>query len=94
MGQDAGDMLREIGHMLKATHISDVLSVGGERIIPFLEKADWRSVVRALHEIDYNGDLTLDVRRFTGGLPDELFPAALKYSVSVGEYLLSFDQQQ
>lgn len=89
MGQDAGDMLRLMGPRLKATHISDVMGIGSDRVLPFQGKGNWYSVMSALRDVNYTGDLTLDIRRTTAGLPDELIPAALSYSVAVGEYLLS-----
>lgn len=42
-----------------------------------------------LKEIKYQGDFTYEIHRYITQLPDALVVAALKYSVEVGNYLLS-----
>ena len=44
---------------------------------------------KLLKEIEYSGDFTYEIHRYTSQIPDALVPAALKYSVEVGNYLLS-----
>lgn len=89
MDQDAGDMLRLFGRRLKATHISDVINVDSDHMLPFSGKTEWAPIMAALREIGYQGDFTYEIHRYTAGMPDEVVPAALAYSVAVGNYLLS-----
>lgn len=48
----------------------------------------------ALKEIDYRGDLTYEIHRYTASMPDALVPTALACSVEVGQYLLSWQVQK
>ena len=46
-------------------------------------------VMEALKNVDYQGDFTYEIHRYTMRLPIDLVPSALRHSVKVGEYLLS-----
>ena len=89
MQQDVPSQLRLIGNRLKATHVSDVINTDSDHLIPFSGRADWSAFMTALKEIEYQGDLTYEIHRYTASMPDALVPAALAYSVEVGQYLLS-----
>lgn len=88
MKQDQKAALLMIGTRLKATHVSDHCGLGNEHIIPFSGRTDWKNVLPVLKQISYEGDLTYEMHRYACGIPEELIPAALKYSVEVGRYLL------
>lgn len=45
--------------------------------------------MKALKKIGYTGDFTYEIHRYTTQLPDALVIPALKYSIEVGNYLLS-----
>lgn len=45
--------------------------------------------MKLLKEIKYGGDFTYEIHRYTSQLPDAMVPAALRYSVEMGNYLLS-----
>lgn len=87
--QDTAAALRLFGSRLKATHISDVINVDSDHLLPFFGRTDWVPVMRALREIGYAGDFTYEIHRYTSRMPDEVVQGALEYSVSVGNYLLS-----
>lgn len=89
MRQDVPSQLRLIGSRLKATHVSDVINTDSDHLIPFSGRTDWPAFMAALKEIGYRGDLTYEIHRYTASMPDALVPAALAYSVEVGQYLLS-----
>ena len=76
---------------LKATHISDYISRYEDHLLPFSGDTDWRKVVRSLKAIEYTGDFTYEVHRYTMRLPQELVLSALKHSVAVGNYLLRLE---
>ncbi len=93
MRQDQEKALMLIGDKLKATHVSDHADQNFDHILPFSGITDWHSIMRLLQKLDYKGDFTYEIHRYTEQLPIELVPAALKYSVEVGQYLLSLAQK-
>lgn len=91
MRQPVRQTLHDIGSRLKATHISDVADIvttETDHKLPFDGITNWPEVMQALAEIRYTGDFTYEAHNFTKNIPDALIPAALSYSVRVGEYLL------
>lgn len=89
MQQAQGPALRMIGSRLKATHISDNVGVKYDHVLPFDGYTDWNAFMKLLKEIKYGGDFTYEIHRYTSQLPDAMVPAALRYSVEMGNYLLS-----
>ncbi|MCS7252711.1 MAG: sugar phosphate isomerase/epimerase [Armatimonadota bacterium] len=81
--------LRAIGKRLKALHIQDNDGLHDQHVLPFFGTIDWRPIVDALREIEYEGDFTYEVHNSVRPLPDELRDAALKLAVSIGRYLLN-----
>lgn len=93
MGQDQRRSLLLIGQRLKATHVSDQTGIDNDHILPYFGSVDWIEMVHLLDEIRYQGDFTYECHRYTLHIPDELLDAALRYSVSVGAYILSHSLQ-
>lgn len=89
MKQDLYSQLQLVGNRLKATHISDYLSVQEDHILPFSGNTDWAEVMRVLKSVSYKGDFTYEIHRYTMRVPDELVLSALKHSVKVGNYLIN-----
>ena len=89
MKQAQEPALRMIGSRLKATHISDNVGIDYDHVLPYSGYTGWEAFMKILKEIKYSGDLTYEIHRYTSQLPDPLVPAALRYSVEVGNYLLS-----
>lgn len=89
MKQAQTPALEMIGSRLKATHVSDNIGIENDHILPFCGYTDWTEIMHALKEIGYQGDFTYEIHRYTTQLPDTLVVPALKYSVEVGNYLLS-----
>ena len=40
-------------------------------------------------EIGYEGDFVYETHRYTQNMPDDLMPAALRFSVEVGNYVMA-----
>lgn len=91
MQMDISKQLQLVGKRLKATHISDYISRYEDHLLPFSGDTDWRKVVRSLKAIEYTGDFTYEVHRYTMRLPQELVLSALKHSIAVGNYLLRLE---
>ncbi len=85
------DMIRALGHRhLHALHVHDNDGVVDLHTVPFqpnAAKVNWSAVTDALAEINYDGDLTLEVDSFLFRLPRELLPASLKYMAETARYL-------
>lgn len=92
MKQAQEPALKMIDCRLKATHVSDNMGIQNDHILPFSGSTDWNQIMRILKEINYQGDFTYEIHRYTAQLPDALVLPALKYSVEVGNYLLSLEQ--
>ena len=89
MGQSHSRSLYLIGKRLVATHISDCISVECDHILPYSGRIDWDEVTLSLRKTGYSGDFTYEIHRYTQSLPDALVDSALRYSVEVGEHLIS-----
>lgn len=80
-----------IGERLKATHISDNTGIRNDHILPFNGETGWSEIMQALRRINYQGDFTYEAHQSTNRLPDELLLPLLRYSVEIGNYLLSME---
>lgn len=77
-GREPDDCIRVIGDRIGALHVHDVDYVSDLHTIPGLGKIDFDAVARALADINYTGDLTLEADAFLKRLDVELLPSALK----------------
>ena len=73
---------------LRGLHIHDNDGSWDDHLFPYLGKIGWDNVIKALAEVGYPGDLTLE----TGGgflkqFPTELYPAAMAFSAQVCRHL-------
>ena len=91
MKQSQTASLNLIGSRLKATHISDNTGIVNDHILPFNGNTDWFEIMKVLKAIGYEGDFTYEAHQSTNRLPDDLLLPLLKYSVEVGNYLLSLE---
>ncbi|GMQ57952.1 hypothetical protein AN1V17_23470 [Vallitalea sediminicola] len=89
MKQEQLPALQLIGKRLKATHISDNIGKDDDHILPYSGHTNWEEIMSALKEINYKGDFTYEIHRYTERVPDELVLSALIHSVNVGNHLLS-----
>lgn len=90
VGLDPADVIRALGpKRLGALHIHDVDYLRDCHTMPFVQKLDWESICRALGEIGYNGDLTLESDQFLYPFPKALMPDASRLMAQTGRYLIS-----
>lgn len=89
MRQAQAPALRLIGKRLKATHISDNIGIADDHVLPYQGHTNWNEIMQVLQEIDYQGDFTYEIHRYTSQIPDGLVLPALEYSIVVGNYLLN-----
>lgn len=88
-GREPEDAIRTIGHdRLGALHVHDVDYAADTHTLPgIINKIRWNEVCRALGEIDYTGDLTLEAVCFLDGFDKSLHPEALRFMNSVAKHL-------
>lgn len=70
-GDGAANMIRALGSRLQALHIHDNDQLGDSHQIPFSMKIDFEAIAKALKEINYQGELTLEADRYLGGYTKE-----------------------
>lgn len=63
-GEGAPYMIRELGDRLQALHIHDNDKIGDSHQIPFSMKIDFNEIAKALKDINYQGELTLEADRY------------------------------
>ena len=84
------EMILALGHnRLKALHVHDVDGHHDLHTLPYFAKVDWDVVLGALREIKYSGDFTFEVSRFMVGMPEELYPAALRFMCETGRVMIN-----
>lgn len=63
-GSGAPNMIRALGPRLQALHIHDNDLLGDSHQIPFSMKIDFGAIAKALKDINYQGELTLEADRY------------------------------
>jgi sugar phosphate isomerase/epimerase len=89
-GVDPADAIKKLGGRLVngCTHVHDNFGDSDAHTLPYYGKVDWESVMKALADIGYNGDLNYEASGFIKDIPAELYPDGLAYMAKVGHYLI------
>lgn len=74
--------------LLLSLHIQDTDYKGDRHWLPFFGKLNWDEMTKALGEIGYRGDLTLEILHFLDRYPPEMQPEALRFAADTGKYLI------
>ena len=95
VGADAATMVRELGHdRLLSLHVHDNNHEQDLHMLPFTAMLDWPEITKALAEIDYQGDFTLEADSFLRFVPNDFLPTALAYMHDVGRQLIKMIKEQ
>lgn len=87
-GREPQDAIRTIGHdRLGALHVHDVDYVRDLHTLPGCARINWDEVCRALADIDYRGDFTLEADNFLQKYDVEFRPTATKFMADVCKHL-------
>lgn len=86
---DQSEPLKSIGRRLKALHVHDNLGSSDMHFAPYLGTINWKIVMKALADIGYEGDLTLELGNFTCGRPEPVQDILAKCAYEIGNYLIS-----
>lgn len=85
--EDQAESIKKVGKRIHVTHIHDNSGKEDEHNPPFMGNINWESVMKALHDIGYQGFLNFEV--LTKPLPEPLHTAYATYTLNTGKYLLS-----
>lgn len=82
--------IHKLGSHLKTLHVADNNGLTDEHLLPFHGNVDWHECMKALSDIDYQGDFTYEIMFFSQNLPKEVQPQFLNYAYAVASYLVDF----
>ena len=87
---DPAEAIRAIGERLVGgcTHVHDNFGESDSHTLPYYGGIEWESVMKALADIGYKGDLNYEAAGFLRGLPTELRADGLAYMAKIGHYLI------
>jgi len=79
--------IKKLGNKrLKCLHIHDVSEIEDLHTLPFFGIANWESVMKALADIEYKGDLTFEADAFFENKPLELYQDVANFMAKTGRY--------
>ncbi len=81
VGENPVRMIKALDHRVAALHVHDNDGIRDEHTIPFHGIIKWNEVAKALKDIGYSGEITLETGGFMNQhkIPKELVPASAKY---------------
>ncbi|MBE6608918.1 MAG: sugar phosphate isomerase/epimerase [Ruminococcaceae bacterium] len=87
---DPAEAIRAIGDRLVngCTHIHDNNGISDTHTLPYYGNIEWESVMKALADIGYKGNLSYEASYFIYKIPVELRPDGLAYMAKIGRYLI------
>ncbi len=90
-GWHASEVVRALGHnRLGALHVHDNDNFHDTHTLPGFGSVHWDEFCRALGEIDYKGNFTLEADNFFSfALSDSVFPSAAAMMAETGRFLMS-----
>ncbi len=80
--------LKKIGKRLKALHIQDNDGINDQHLPPYLGNIDWNAIMKALHEIDFDGPFTFEAHTEIRKVPEPCKDTAMQLLLKTGEYLV------
>ena len=88
-GREPQDVIRAIGHdRLGALHIHDVDYLHDMHTIPGVGKINWDEVCRALADIDYKGEFTLEADQFMIKYEIPFRPQVARFMADICKYMV------
>jgi sugar phosphate isomerase/epimerase len=89
VGVDPADSIRTLGREhLGALHIHDNFGLRDLHLLPYTGAIKWDTITDALAEINYDGDMTLEIVGYVARLPLDMLPEGLRLAESVGRRLI------
>lgn len=88
VGETAEGMIREMGPRIGCLHIHDNDNIHDCHTLPYIEKMNWEEILKALADIDYNGNFTYEADNFLKLWPVEFLPEASKFMATLGRFMI------
>ena len=86
---DQYEAIKELGEHLFHVHVTDTTTDSEEQhLLPFEGKVDWKAVIKALREINYEGLFCLEPGVSVGSLPLSLRDLKLRYALELTEAMI------
>ena len=89
VNKDPAEEIKKFGARIGCTHVHDNNGTKDEHTLPYSGNVDWESVMKALADVDYKGDLNYEASAFFKNAPVEIRAESLRYMATVGHYLIS-----
>ncbi|MBP3333557.1 MAG: sugar phosphate isomerase/epimerase [Clostridia bacterium] len=88
--EEAWDYIRALGHdRLKSLHVHDNDYRADQHKLPYTGIINWKEVIKALGEIDYDGDFTYETGFVVNTMDEEVVPIGLKFMADIGHNMVS-----
>lgn len=88
-GSEPEDFISKMdSSVLTALHVQDNDYTGDKHWLPFTGLLNWDNITAALKEINYEGDITLEVMSFLSKFDNDLLPYALKLAAETAKKLI------
>ncbi len=88
VGEDPAESIRRLGHSrLHALHVHDVDYINDSHTLPGCLKIDYKPIIKALREIDYDGEFTLEATAFPRGFEPEFEQEAFTFMAKRARFL-------
>ena len=93
-GECHKDVINALGKKrLKCLHVQDNEFIKDIHLLPGLGKIDYEEIIRALADIDYEGELTLESYGFIKGFEQEFVPEVVNFMARRAKFLAAkFDE--
>lgn len=88
VGQNAAQMIRDMGSRIGCFHIHDNDLVDDNHTLPYTRKMNFDSILKAMADIGYNGHFTFEADNFLKAFPDDLVPDALCFMEKTGRSMI------
>jgi len=91
-GKNLYDVIKTLGHRIKALHLHDVLGVLDDHMAPFTGISRWDFLVKGLKEVGYNGSINFETSSYNAScgnpVPDEVRTIIMRYMADIGHYFV------
>ncbi|MCQ2450181.1 MAG: sugar phosphate isomerase/epimerase [Clostridia bacterium] len=88
--RDVADFIQKLGsNRLLALHVHDNDLIRDLHTLPYLQKMDYTPILKALGEINYQGDFTFEANELFAHIPTKLLLPAAKLMAETGRYMIS-----
>ncbi|MCQ2796132.1 MAG: sugar phosphate isomerase/epimerase [Bacilli bacterium] len=90
LNTSASSIIKTLKDKVFTLHIHDNDKYSDLHQLPYSGSIDFTSVLDALKEINYQGDIVFEVSHCYMNMPKELYPATLSYLKKIGDYFLNY----